>query len=292
MLLGKKDLFAKCLAEKMLTYALGRGLEYYDRRAVDAIAAALAKNDYKFSALVAEIVKSDPFRMRRGKERTASGAASARRLFDSRRTGGLTPRARIPTRSLPMTRTISRRTVLKGLGVSLALPWLEAMGPVTAVGRRPKPSAPRPRTAWRSCTCPTARTWPTGRRRPKGRTSSCPPILEAARSRCSERLARADRADRRQGPGPRRRRRRPRPRARRVPHRLRSRARPTAPTSAPASRSIRWPRRGSATRRGCRRWRSAARHGAMAGNCDSRLLAASTRRRCRGGRRRSRCRRK
>jgi hypothetical protein len=67
VLVGKKDLFVKCLTEKMLTYALGRGLEFYDRRAVEAIAAAVAKADYKFSALVTEIVKSDPFRMRRGK---------------------------------------------------------------------------------------------------------------------------------------------------------------------------------------------------------------------------------
>lgn len=67
VLLSKKDQFAKCLAEKMLTYALGRGLEFYDRRAVDGITAAVAKGDYKFSALVTEIVKSDPFRMRRGK---------------------------------------------------------------------------------------------------------------------------------------------------------------------------------------------------------------------------------
>ena len=35
ILKGKKDLFARCLTEKMLTYALGRGLEYYDRPAVD-----------------------------------------------------------------------------------------------------------------------------------------------------------------------------------------------------------------------------------------------------------------
>lgn len=67
VLLSKKDQFAKCLTEKMLTYALGRGLEFYDRRAVDGITAAVAKGDYKFSALVTEIVKSDPFRMRRGK---------------------------------------------------------------------------------------------------------------------------------------------------------------------------------------------------------------------------------
>jgi hypothetical protein len=67
ILLGKKDLFAKCLTEKLMTYGLGRGLDYYDRRAVDQVVAAAAKNDYKLSVIVAEIVKSDPFRMRRGK---------------------------------------------------------------------------------------------------------------------------------------------------------------------------------------------------------------------------------
>lgn len=64
----KKRLFARCLTEKMLTYALGRGIEYYDRRAVNAICNTLDKNDYKFSTLVIEITKSDPFRLRRGKE--------------------------------------------------------------------------------------------------------------------------------------------------------------------------------------------------------------------------------
>jgi len=66
ILLAKKDLFARCLTEKMLTYALGRGLEYYDKRAVDAIVAAVQKSDYKLSVLVSEIAKSDPFRLRRG----------------------------------------------------------------------------------------------------------------------------------------------------------------------------------------------------------------------------------
>jgi mono/diheme cytochrome c family protein len=70
ILKGKKELVARCLAEKMLTYALGRGLEHYDAPAVDAVVAGLAKNDYRFSALVTEISKSLPFRMRRGKELT------------------------------------------------------------------------------------------------------------------------------------------------------------------------------------------------------------------------------
>jgi hypothetical protein len=63
----KKDLFSRCLAEKMLTYAVGRGIEYYDKRAVDKICENLAKDGYKFSTLVTEVVKSEPFRMKRGK---------------------------------------------------------------------------------------------------------------------------------------------------------------------------------------------------------------------------------
>lgn len=68
ILLADKDKFARCLAEKMLTFALGRGLEYYDDRSIDRVVANLKKNDYKFSVLCAEIVRSDPFRLRRGIE--------------------------------------------------------------------------------------------------------------------------------------------------------------------------------------------------------------------------------
>ena len=67
VLLERKELFARSLAEKLLTYAVGRGLEYYDKRPVDSIVQGMAADDYKLSRLVLEIVKSDPFRMRRGK---------------------------------------------------------------------------------------------------------------------------------------------------------------------------------------------------------------------------------
>jgi hypothetical protein len=67
ILKGQKDLFARCLSEKMLTYALGRGLEYYDRCAIDKITGELAENDYRFSTLILAVVKSEPFLMRRGK---------------------------------------------------------------------------------------------------------------------------------------------------------------------------------------------------------------------------------
>jgi cytochrome c553 len=64
----RQEDFTKCLSEKMLTYALGRGTERYDRCAVEDIARSLKNHDYRFSALVIEIVKSDPFQKRRGKQ--------------------------------------------------------------------------------------------------------------------------------------------------------------------------------------------------------------------------------
>ena len=64
----KREDFVHCLTEKMLTYALGRGLEYYDKCAVDQVTKRLAKGRYRFSTLILEIVKSTPFEMRRGEE--------------------------------------------------------------------------------------------------------------------------------------------------------------------------------------------------------------------------------
>ena len=66
ILMADRDAFARCLTEKMLTYALGRGLERYDKRTVDAITTKVAANDYRFSSLVMGIVNSMPFQMRRG----------------------------------------------------------------------------------------------------------------------------------------------------------------------------------------------------------------------------------
>ncbi len=58
------DAYIRGLTEKLLMYALGRGLERYDRPAVTAIAAKLSSQDYKFSQLVLGIVNSLPFQMR------------------------------------------------------------------------------------------------------------------------------------------------------------------------------------------------------------------------------------
>jgi hypothetical protein len=62
--------FTRNLTEKMLTYALGRGLEAYDRMAVERIAQNVVAADYRFSALVMGIVNSKPFQMRNGTGKT------------------------------------------------------------------------------------------------------------------------------------------------------------------------------------------------------------------------------
>ena len=59
------DRFITTLSEKMLTYALGRGVEYYDMPAVRTIVRNAGRDDYRFTSLIRAIVESAPFQMRR-----------------------------------------------------------------------------------------------------------------------------------------------------------------------------------------------------------------------------------
>jgi len=61
----REDRFCRSLSRKMLVYALGRGLEFNDRCAVDRIVAAGRSKGYRFQALLIAVTQSDPFRMRR-----------------------------------------------------------------------------------------------------------------------------------------------------------------------------------------------------------------------------------
>jgi hypothetical protein len=63
-----KDAFVNTVAQKMMIYALGRGLESYDMPAVRTVARDAARSDYRISALIAAVVKSTPFQMRRTSE--------------------------------------------------------------------------------------------------------------------------------------------------------------------------------------------------------------------------------
>jgi hypothetical protein len=64
-LLSRSDSIVTTATEKLLTYALGRAVQYYDMPAVRAIVRRAAQNDYRFSSLVLGVVESTPFRMKR-----------------------------------------------------------------------------------------------------------------------------------------------------------------------------------------------------------------------------------
>jgi hypothetical protein len=76
-LLKHSDEFVSTLAEKLLTYALGRGIEYYDGPAIRGIVREAAKNDNRFSSIVLGIVNSQPFLMRRSADPAEQPSAVA-----------------------------------------------------------------------------------------------------------------------------------------------------------------------------------------------------------------------
>ncbi len=77
-LTAEPELFVQALAEKLMTYALGRGLEYYDMPSVRAIVADAAAAGYSFDSLVLGIARSEAFRMRAVPEPDAEDALQAR----------------------------------------------------------------------------------------------------------------------------------------------------------------------------------------------------------------------
>jgi mono/diheme cytochrome c family protein len=76
ILASEREAFARAITSKLLTYALGRGLERYDAKTVKLIASRLPQHDYRFSGLVLEIVNSLPFTSRRP-AREAAGLTTA-----------------------------------------------------------------------------------------------------------------------------------------------------------------------------------------------------------------------
>ncbi len=69
LLLAQKDAFAHNLSEKMLSYALGRGLESYDTPAVTRITDAVKADNYHTDTLIEQVVQSYPFRYRQSAKR-------------------------------------------------------------------------------------------------------------------------------------------------------------------------------------------------------------------------------
>jgi mono/diheme cytochrome c family protein len=78
-LLKRPEVLANTITEKLLTYALGRGLDHSDMPAVRAIVRASARDGYRVSTLIRETINSAPFRMRQPEPAAAGQAASATR---------------------------------------------------------------------------------------------------------------------------------------------------------------------------------------------------------------------
>ena len=68
MLLANREDFVGTVTEKLLTYALGRGVEYYDHPSIRRIVDAAEPDDYRWSSLILGIVDSTPFQMRKARE--------------------------------------------------------------------------------------------------------------------------------------------------------------------------------------------------------------------------------
>lgn len=79
ILKADREKIVRNLAAKLLTFGLGRGLEYYDGPAVDKITASALQSDARFSALVLGVVQSDPFRLRRGTSQVEGGSESPKK---------------------------------------------------------------------------------------------------------------------------------------------------------------------------------------------------------------------
>ena len=70
---SKLDDFLRCSSEMMMTYAMGRGIEFYDKPAVESVVKSLKTNNLKFSSMILGVVQSIPFQYRRG---------DGRRIYD------------------------------------------------------------------------------------------------------------------------------------------------------------------------------------------------------------------
>ena len=141
-LLKHQDVFLRSFTESLMTYALGRRVEYFDMPTVRAIVRDAAKDDNRFSAFVLGVVNSPAFQMSRAEAATTT--TEARRAGAESMADEPIADCRLGERRWMFItkKHISRRTVLRGLGVTVALPFLDAMVPArtllakTAAARR------------------------------------------------------------------------------------------------------------------------------------------------------------
>jgi len=79
VLKADREKYVRNLCAKLLTYGLGRGLEFYDEPTLDKMVVSVEKGQHRFSALVMAVVQSEPFRLRRGTSQVESVPASPKK---------------------------------------------------------------------------------------------------------------------------------------------------------------------------------------------------------------------
>src|SRR5262249_40207510 len=70
-LLSRREMFITTVTQKLMTYALGRTVQYYDLPAIRKIVRQAGQNDFKFSSLVLGVVQSDPFQKKMKMKKTS-----------------------------------------------------------------------------------------------------------------------------------------------------------------------------------------------------------------------------
>ena len=139
--------FVQNVTERLLMYALGRVIEAHDMPFVRDIVRRSAADDYRFSSLILNIVKSDDFQKRHRAAGRRRARSSSKPPCTLRQQGRVT--------MFITKKHLSRRTVLRGVGAAISLPLLDAMIPA---GHRARATPPRSRRrAWASSTSRTAR---------------------------------------------------------------------------------------------------------------------------------------
>ena len=153
-ILSRPEAFATVLTERMMTYALGRGLEPSDMPVVRQIVKKAAQNNYRLGVDRSEIVESAPFQMRTRLEPEPDHRIRVASLSRNAECGpGEVTAAMIITK-----KHLSRRTFLRGtFGAAVALPLLDAMVPALTAQARP-PHARRSASARSTCRAACIRT--------------------------------------------------------------------------------------------------------------------------------------
>ena len=124
-LAGHPETFARTVAERMMMYGINRQLEYFDMPQIRKIVRTAAKDNYQVSSLILGIVNSDSFR-RQGAAATAKPAAEAQPQGSGINSSDVSGENMFITK-----RHIPRRALLKAAGVTLGLPFLDAMVPAS-----------------------------------------------------------------------------------------------------------------------------------------------------------------